>query len=453
MKVLKFGGSSMGTEESLQKVTEIISNEFKQGRKFAVTCSAMGNITDELITIAHLAKKSEVEAALRMFSKIKKLHFDTAEKFKVAETFYISIKPIFKDLGNLIRGISLIRELSSQSEASLISFGEKFSARLLAEILKTQAIPAVQFDSDFIRTKGVSYAEDQVDWEKCEKNIQKNILTAIENYQIPIVTGFYGRNHRQETTLLGRGGTDLTGAILTKCINGKKLEIWSDVDGLMSADPRIVPNAEIIPEIGFVEASELCFFGAKVLHPKTIRPVIESGGTVWIKNTFNPQAEGTRIIKKSTTSTKLIQSIASKKTTIITVDIYSSSITKCELFAQIFTLAAQNKIRIDAMASSESVISICISNPTISRIFERELKKISTIEIKKDRKIICVVSPPTVLGKAGVATKFLSAVSDANVSIEMYSQNASELAQLVVIKEEDTEKAVKSIHKKLIEDS
>ncbi|MDH3324663.1 MAG: aspartate kinase, partial [Candidatus Peregrinibacteria bacterium] len=412
MKILKFGGTSMGTEESLENVVKIITDNYKKQEKIVVTCSAMSGVTDQLIQIGELAEKDDLKGALAVFKKIKKDHFAVAEIFGVAETFFYLIKPVFRDLGNLIQGIAMLRELSTQSQANIHSFGERFSTILLSEILKTKSIPAVQFDSNFVKTKGHNLLEDEVDWEETTVLIKEKLEPVIKRGQIPIVTGFFGTKKNGGVSLLGRGGSDYTGAILAVCLGAKDLEIWTDVDGFLSADPRVVKNAQIIPEIGYTETSELCFFGAKVLYPKSIRPVIESNGNVWIKNTFNPENVGTKIIKESLACSYNVQSIASKEVVIISLDIFGGKLKKSELFAKLFTFALEKKISIDAIASSESVISFCIEKICLTKKFLKELEGMAPVKITKDRKILCIVSPPEVQGKVGVAAGIFGAISD-----------------------------------------
>ena len=226
------------------------------------------------------------------------------------------------------------------------------------------------------------------------------------------------------------------------------------MDGFLSADPRIVKNAKIIDEIGFAEASELCFFGAKVLHPKTIRPVIDNHGEVWIRNTFSPEKPGTKIVKKTSMSKYPLISITSKKVTMLAFDIFGASKSKRQVFADLFTLANNKEIFIDMIAASEAQISFCIEDSyLITDHFLKELEEIAPVQVYNDRKIVCMVSPEEVQGVPGLAGKFFGAIAETGVNIEMYSQNASEISQLVVVKEDGANAVIAAIHKKLVEEN
>lgn len=451
MTILKFGGTSMGSVEALQNVSNIINEKVKTGENPVVVCSAMGGVTNDLLCIGELAEKHEGKEALDLFETIKFKHFHAAQDLGILKEFKSASQDIFSDLENLIKGIGMIHELSERSIAYLSSFGEKLSTRILTLLLQKNKLPAQQFDANFIKTKGKSYWEDEVDWDKTKKAITEILRPKIEQKIIPIITGFFGINNKGITALLGRGGSDFSGAILAVCLNVEKLEIWTDVDGFLSADPRIVKEAKIIEEIGFEEASELCFFGAKVLHPKTIRPIIEKDGEVWIKNTSAPQNNGTRITARAAQNCHEVISISSKKVAMISLDIFTTQKSKSQIFEEIFSLANQKKVFIDMIAASEAQISFCIEAKYLTDMsFFQKLKTIGDIEIFEDREVICIVSPKDVQGRIGVAADIFAAIAKAKTSIEMYSQNASEIAQLIVVKSDVAPQSIARIHEVLV---
>ena len=451
LKILKFGGTSMGSHESLQKVAQIVADNFQNNIPQVIVCSAMSGVTDQLFKIGDLAENQNLEKAMDIYRTIKKLHFDTAQSFGVADTFRISIDKVFHDLEDLIKGLSLIHELSPRSKACLTAFGEKLSTRLLTEILKTKAVTAIQMDSDFILTNGKSFTEDDIQWAKTNQQILETMTPVLKNKQVPVVTGFFGRNQKGNIALLGRGGSDYSAAILSVGLKTPIVEIWTDVDGFLTADPRIVPEARVIDEIGFTEASELCSFGAKVLHPKTIRPVIDKGGTVWIKNTFNADHPGTKIMAKAENNCHIVLSISSKEAVILSLDLFGVEIGKhkSDVYREIFEICNRYAICIDMIAASEAEISFCIPRSLANKKrFIRDLERVAPLTIQKDRAIICVVSPVSVKGKVGVASEFFLALKEANISLEMYSQNSLEVAQLMVVDRKHEKKAIQVIHDK-----
>lgn len=451
MIVLKFGGTSMGSTPALKKVSEIIHEKIKKQENPIIVCSAMSNTTDNLLKIGNLAENWKTQEALTLLNELKQKHFEIAKKLNILENFQKQTTTIFENLENMVKGIGLIHELSDRSLAYLVSFGEKLSTRLLTELLKSKNLPAKQIDSTFIKTQGLNFCEDEIHWQKTEKEIDLHLKPEIKKGNIPIITGFFGTNGKKIISLLGRGGSDFSGAILTVCLKAKKLEIWTDVDGFLSADPRIVKDAQIINEIGFKEVSELCFFGAKVLHPKTIRPVIEKGGEVWIKNTFSPEKNGTKITKKAQKNPNAVVSISSKKVAMISLDIFATGKKKTQIYDELFSLAHRKDIFIDMIASSEAEISFCIEEKYLEKEpFFEALKKIIPSEISKNRTIICIVSPEDVKGQIGIATKIFQAISESKISVEMYTQNASEIAQLIVVKSKDAKHVIAKIHEKLV---
>lgn len=442
----------MGSIDSLKAVVDIIRETRENNVAPVVVCSAMSGVTNQLFEIGALAQASKTIEASAIFKDIKARHFQTAEAFGVAETFGLSIDPVFDDLENLIKGISLLHELSPKSKAYLTGFGEKFSTHLLTEILKTQSIPALQLDANFIRLKGGNFEEDELDWEQTNLATPKVVIPLVDQGQVPVVTGFFGVDSAGVMSLLGRGGSDFSAAILAVSLGVDSVEIWTDVDGFLSADPRIMPKAQIIEEIGFEEASELCFFGAKVLHPKTIRPVIDRGGEVWIKNTFAPKQAGTRITREAKPDCRAVISISSKKVCMASLDIFASTSPKRKIFNQLFTLADQFAMPIDMMASSEAQISFCTEERFANvDCFWDALNKVCKGEMKLGKSIVCIVSPKEVKGKVGIAGKLFSAIEKANASADMYSQNASEVAQLVVVDTDKVPNVIKTIHEDLID--
>jgi len=454
MKILKFGGTSMGSQESLQNVCNIISKNNKQKVFQIIVCSAMSGVTNKLLEIGELALNGDLNSAKKIVKEIKSQHFKTAESFQVAKTFKYDIETVLEELHNLINGINLIKELSPRVKAQLLAFGEKLSTRLLTEILKTQNIVAIQKDSNFIRTTGDDFWEDNINWETTKKEAKKIIPPLLKNGQIPIITGFFGKNPEGEIALLGRGGSDFSASILAVSLHSKTVEIWTDVDGFMSADPRIINSAKVLDEIGFKEASELCFFGAKVLHPRTIRPVMDIEGDVWIKNTFNINHQGTKIVKHAAASPHAVLSISSKKIGLLSFDFFGAPLQKkkSQIFLELFMILNQYNVSVDAISASEAMLSFCIEENFLkNQALLDKLKKIAPLEIRKNRSILCIVSPENIQGTHGTLAKIFDAIGDAKVSVEMDSENASEVVQLIVVKNEDVEKTLKVLHKKLVE--
>ncbi len=450
-KILKFGGTSMGSVEALLKVVSIIEGNIETKIPQVVVCSAMSQVTNKLIKLGNYAELGKRKDAKKIFEDIKKQHFDTAKKLEILSEFEKSTKDIWNNLHNLFNGIGMIHELSDRSLAYLSSFGEKLSTRLLTSILNKNSDIAIQLDSNFIKTLDGDYLESDIDWDQTIKNTKKKLRKYLGK-KVPIVTGFFGTNNKNITTLLGRGGSDYSAAILAVSLGIKIVEIWTDVDGFLSADPRLIGKAHVIPEIGYTEASELCSFGAKVLHPKTIRPVIDRGGEVWIKNTFNPEKQGTKIITESKETKKSVISVTSKETSIFTFDLFGIKLgtPKSQIYYSIFKICNEFGVCIDMVASSEASVSFCVvPHWGEDKKFIKKLEEIAPLEIQTDKSVLCIVSPSHVKGRVGVAANFFVALKKVGISVEMYSQNNQEVAQLMVVKKDDSNKAIKAIHNQL----
>lgn len=442
----------MGSAESIKYIAQIVTKNHQEGVEIVLACSAMNSVTDMLIKMGQLAQQRKENDALKYYINIRQKHLETANALGIGEQFEEKSRALFQDMQNLIRGIGLIREFSERSTAYLLSFGERLSTRLLVLFLIKKGLPAEQFDSNFIKTRGQNFTEDEVQWDETKNAVKAHLEPCIKRKGIPVVTGFFGTNQPGAISLLGRGGSDFSAAILAVSLGIKSLEIWTDVDGFLSADPRIVANARIIDEIGFQEASELCFFGAKVLHPKTIKPVIKRGGEVWIKNTFSPEQQGTRITHKAKETAHTVISISSKKVGMISLDQFATQKSKRTILSELFSLAEREKLYIDMIAASEAEVSFCIEEKHLEKTdFFDAFEKICPFHIKKNRSILCIVSPYNNKGQIGIAGRIFSSLAESGINVEMYSQNASEIAQLIVIHSKQEKNAIKNLHKKLID--
>jgi len=441
----------MGNADALTQVGQVLESNLAEGNAIIVTCSAMSGVTNMLIQTGELAEQWREDDALKLYIDIRQKHLETANSLGIRDNFEEMTRGLFQDLQNLIRGIGLIRELSERSKAYLLSFGERLSTRLLVSYLQHRGIRARQLDSNFIKTIGLNFTEDEVDWESTKKEAGSVLKAVMEEKEIPVITGFFGTNQQGVISLLGRGGSDLTGAILAVSMDIDILEIWTDVDGFLTSDPRIVKDARLIDEIGFQEASELCFFGAKVLHPKTIRPVIDRSGEVWIKNTFALDHPGTKITRKARQNRFAVISISSKNVGMVSLDLFSTQKSKRSILAELFALAERHEIYIDMIAASEAEVSFCLEEKHLdNRQFLDQFSLICPFSLKRDRSVICIVSPADVKGQIGVAGRIFSSIADSGVSVEMYSQNASEVAQLIVVKASETHKVIRDLHEKLV---
>ena len=439
MVVMKFGGTSLGDSKKIQNVCSLIKARAKENP--IVVVSAIGDITDTLITIAEKAANGQdVSKALAELDKqhqiiLKELSLPTNVVDNVLHAFHEVIDKIF-----------VMESMNAELWDEVQSFGERLSCRIVAAALKKINIEAKAYDAfdiGMITTPHYGSAEPLPD-------TQENIANNLQNLKhIPIITGFIGKDSTGTITTLGRGGSDYSAAIIGAAINAKAIEIWTDVNGVMTADPKIANKASTIDTLSFNEASELSYFGAKVLHPKAILPAIDNNIPVKVLNTFQPKHKGTTIIKKSKAG-KEVKAIACKKGNVL-INVSSTRMLAAHGFlARLFSIFEEHKKSVDMIATSEVSVSLTVDNDKGLDNIEKELSNIAETEIQKNKGIVCVVGD-AIKETPGIVGKVFSVLGKENINIEMISQGASEINISFVINDKDVEKAVKSLHKEFLE--
>ena len=372
---------------------------------------------------------------------IRKRHYDVMRELGTKESL---IQKELEELEILLQGISLLKELTPRTIDLVVSFGERISAKVVAECLSEGGMNAKAYNSyDIGFVTDSNFGNAEVFLEETEKNLQK-FFREIKN-SVPVVTGFIARNENGEITTLGRGGSDYTAAIIGAALNAEEIQIWTDADGIMTADPRIVKNAKTVDFVSYDEASELAFLGAKVLHPKTILPAVKKDIQVRILNTYNPNGRGTTVLKSVGNRKNSMTSIACKKGVKV-INIHSTKMFLIHGFmAKIFDIFASLKIPVDMISTSEVNVSLTISGRYDTTKLMEELRKIAEVDMRDKRSSISVVG----LGiryTPGIAGKIFSALGNNNINVEMISLGASEINQSLVVKEEDADRTVRILH-------
>jgi len=448
MKVLKFGGTSVGSAETIARVKEIVSSV--QGQ-VVVVVSAVGGITDRLIMAAKLAGEGNSECFEHLDFIINSHHdiinqlFDTQSKDKV----YSLVESDIEELKVILRGVFMIRELSRKSLENLSGFGERLSSKIIASYLG-----ANWFDSrEFIKTN-YEYGRNQVIVDETNHLLSK-VKPSLGN--LSLFPGFISSNNRNENTNLGRGGSDYSAALLAAAFDASMLEIWTDVDGFMTADPRVISRAYCIEKLSYSEAMELSHFGAKVIYSPTILPVFQKGIPIRIKNTLNPSAPGTLISNEQDSSpSRQIKGISSiKNVSLLTMQgIGMVGVTGISM--RLFSSLAAKEVNVIliSQASSENSISIIIeseqanvSRAAIESEFRREiaLRQINKIVIDDEMAVVAIVGE-NMKHTTGIAGLLFSSVGKNGVNVYAIAQGASELNISFVIKERDIRKALNVIH-------
>ncbi|MEK6869688.1 MAG: aspartate kinase, partial [Nanoarchaeota archaeon] len=405
-------------------------------RKPVVVVSAVRKITDRLIELAKLAKEGNGD---EVFSTIKNIHYGILEKLNMEKNL------LDKDLNELQKVVKSVngKVLDAKTLDLFQSFGERMSSKIVAAQLSKNGMEAQAFNAFDL---GLITNSDFGNAEPLEEAFG-NLNNSIKKIKvIPVITGFIGKTREGEITTLGRGGSDYTAGIVGAAINASEIQIWTDVDGIMSADPKIVENARTLTQVSFAEASELAYFGAKVLHPKTIIPAMEKNIPVRVLNTFNPKGNGTLILNEVEKNKQTVKAITSKRN-ITLIHVNSKRMLGAYGFlARLFDVFYKYKQSVDVVSTSEVSVSMTADNGKNIADIASDLKGIADVKILENKAVICVVGEG-MRHTPGVSGRTFSVLGKNKINIEMISQGASEINITFVVDGKDAENAVKVLHK------
>jgi aspartokinase/homoserine dehydrogenase 1 len=452
MKILKFGGSSVKTAERIQNIIRITQSE-PQAR--AVICSALAGITDELIVIAHLALEKEDSYSKRLVDLIE-LHFQIAKNLLTLTqkpTINAYIQEMSRELTDLLKGIYLIGELSPRSLDYILSFGERLSSSLITECFKASGQEVEYLDARKLIITDHQYGAAQVDFEASNALIESYFES---HPSLQIITGFIGATPEGITTTIGRGGSDYTASIFAAALSADELEIWTDVDGVMTADPRKVGKAYSIKNLSYEEAMEMSHFGAKVIYAPTMIPVLRKNIPLRIRNTFNPDYVGTHIGHQVNQGKETVKGLASIDNVALLNLKGSGMVGISGISARLFGALAAEQINVILISQASSEHSICfavkpsdakIAKATLEEAFDSEFKQglLDAVELFEEMAIIAAVGE-NMRHSVGIAGKFFTALGRNGISITAIAQGSSELNISVVIKKQDEAKALRVLH-------
>jgi len=458
MITMKFGGTSVGDTERLRDVVKIVKSHLPL--KPAVIASAMSGVTDMLLETAQLAVQRKIEKVENNFEALKEKHILVAEvlvtdperRKKLTAREY----NIFNDLANLFRGVGLLKELSVRSLDAIASYGEILSCLQIAAILNDNGVSSEFMDArNIIRTNN-RFGEAVVDFAITNENIRKKILPLVEQNIVPIITGFIGSTEDGLTTTLGRSGSDYTGSIVGAATGSSEIWIWTDVDGVMTADPRFVKGAKVLPAISYREAAEMSYFGAKVIHPNTMLPAIEQNISIRIKNTFNPSGPGTLISRATALTEQTVKNVTSIDDLGLVSIEGNGMLGVPGVSARIFTALARVRVNVMMISQASSEHNVCLVVPrkdsmkaveTLQEEFRNDIaeKIIDDIKLQTGVSIIAIVGEK-MQGTRGIAGKTFSALAEADVNVVAIAQGSSELNISLIVEQSDSPKAVQAIH-------
>jgi aspartate kinase len=438
MIVMKFGGSSVADASRLHHVAEIVKTQLD--RKPALVLSAMGDTTDHLLEAGDTA----LEHGRVEINNVEKLHLTAVKALNLP--IEDELNSLLDELTRLLSGIALIRELTPRTKDYLVSFGERLSVRIAAAFFRSIGINAKAYDAfdvGFHSNSNFGHAElIKETWEL----IPQKILPLIDNGELPVVTGFIAKNEKGSITTLGRGGSDLSATMIAASCKACEVQVWKDVDGILTADPRIVKNPRPVQSVTYEEAAELAYFGAQVLHPRAMLPCMKTGTPVLVKNSYNIEAPGTRIEKAPATERKgpPVRAITSKNKVTL-VDIVSTRMLgQYGFLNEVFSIFARNNISVDMVATSEVSVSLTVDAAHDLGEAKKELSKIANVDIKTEKAIISIIG--NVKRSSEILARAFRICQLIAVTVQMISQGASKVNISFIVNDTEAAEVVKALH-------
>lgn len=454
MIVLKFGGTSVGSAPMIERVCSIIA---AAPAERVVVISAMSGVTDAILDV--LKRVVRDESAIEPFlADLRRRHVEALESGEATpaerERVTAEVEAQLQRFERLLYGIAYTEETTGKTRDLALSFGERLSVRVLAGLLRSRGVKSDALDADEagILTDGV-FGNATPLMPGIEHNLQRSIVTRVRAGVTPVMTGFFGVDASGHVTTFGRGGSDYTASIVAAALKAERLEVWKDVDGFLTADPRVIKEAHVIDEMTYDEAAELASIGAKVLHPRTVEPLRDLHIPIAVRNTAKPEQPGTLITSMASMSRKALRSAATKDGLAI-LRLYGPGMAYTPgIGERVFTVLSRAKVNVYNMAASQASFALLIGEDDMDRGLKalEGIREgiIAGIEGIPDMTLVCVVGRG--IGSThGTAGKIFTAVGRAGVNIEMISVGASDIALNFVVKRKDRDACVRAVHSEFI---
>ncbi|MGA2961731.1 MAG: lysine-sensitive aspartokinase 3 [Candidatus Korobacteraceae bacterium] len=450
MIVMKFGGTSVEDAKAITRVASIVAG--RRAQQPVVVVSAMGGVTDVLVAMARGAAGTDLPASLKSLQGLRERHYAAGEELKVASQVNPQLQSLFDSLEVVLRGIAALGELSPRTMDNVMSYGEICSSTLVTAAFNALGIESELVDSRECLITDSAFTRAAPDFAATNERMQSKLLPLLARNRVVVMGGFIASNAGGITTTLGRGGSDYSASIVGAALSVDCIEIWTDVKGVMTTDPRLCPNARKIDEMSFAEASEMAYFGAKVLHPATVIPAVEKDIPVYVLDSRHPEGKGTCIRAQAPPCETVFRAIAAKKNvTIISMRTNRGPMAFTYLKG-LFEVFERHGLSADLVSTSEASISIALDSAGVLSPLMRDLKQFGDVEVETGKAIVCLVSEE-IKYKVGVAASVFTTLAAANVNIHMISQGASEINIGVVIEESDMPEAIRHLHARFFEQS
>ena len=450
---MKFGGTSVEDPAAINRTASIVAGRVASGKQTVVVVSAMAKVTDLLLRAAASAAQGDRTGSLAISSRLRALHRDTAcALIKTpcdSSALCNHIEEEFDSLDEILRGLAAILELTPRISDLIVSYGERLSSRIIAGAFLERGINAAHVDARNVIVTDSQFQKAAPIDALIEKRAEEHLRPLLKDGKVVVMGGFIASNEEGITTTLGRGGSDFTGALVGGALSADGIEIWTDVDGIMTSDPRVCPDALRVKVISFEEAAELAYFGAKVLHPATILPAVKKSIPVFVLNSKNPANEGTRIISVAPHCKSPFKSIAVKKKLSI-IDVVASRMLMTHGYLKaIFDIFDKHQCPVDMVSTSEVSVSLTVDSNDKLPLIAADLSKLADVNYEGKKALVCLVGED-IRGQSGMAAQVFTAVR--HVNVRMISQGASEINMSFMIDEEDADEAVRSLHAAFFKD-
>ena len=447
---MKFGGTSVEDATAIDRIASIVKGRLSE--RPLVVVSAMSKVTDSLLAMAVTAGKGEDDKAVELCHQVRERHFTTAGELLHTGLFtevHAGLHKEFESLEHLLRGIAAVGELTPRTSDYVVSFGERLSSIVVTAAFTARNIPAILLDARRVIITDAQHGKAVPQVDDINSKLQVHAKPLVDQGKVPVMGGFIGSTREGITTTIGRGGSDFSAALAGAGLDAERIEIWTDVDGMKTTDPRLCPDAHRIKIISFDEAAELAYFGAKVLHPATVLPAVEKNIPVLVLNSRNPSNEGTRIVARTPKSKALFKAIAAKQRITIIEIVAARMLMAHGFLAKVFEIFDRHKCAIDIVSTSEVSISVTVDSNEAIPAITADLERLAYVKFSGRQAIICLVGE-SIRERPGVAAQVFDAMKEINV--RMISQGASEINMSFVIEESDVPAAIQKLHARFFND-